>query len=143
MRAMNLPALPVKALSADECVGDYLSRLSGDEAPWPSVSLILTAYMAWPNDELTRNSLVATYLARFIETSSQKSPGDRAAENIPQSKEWAKFEKFGEYSSCSSVKRRKTIKGDFGMRPEGICHRPSRWTVSLSAFPESCRSQNS
>jgi len=95
MRAMNLPALPVKALSADECVGDYLSRLSGDEAPWPSVSLILTAYMAWPNDELTRDSLVATYLARFIETSSQNSPEDQAAENIPQSQEWAKFEKFG------------------------------------------------
>ena len=56
----------------------------------PNVSLLLTAYMAWPNDELTRDSLVATYLARFIETSSQNSP-----EDIPQSQEWAKFEKFG------------------------------------------------
>ena len=55
---------------------------------------LLTAYMAaWPNDELTRDSFVATYLARFIETSSQNSPEDQAAENIPQSQEWAKFER--------------------------------------------------
>ena len=95
MRAMNLPTLPIKAQSADDCVGEYLRRLPDDEPPWLNVSLLLTAYMAWPNDELTRDSLVATYLARFIETSSQNSPEDQAAENIPQSQEWAKFEKFG------------------------------------------------
>jgi hypothetical protein len=95
MRAMNLPALPIKAQSADDCVDAYLRRLPADETSWPNVSLLLTAYMTWPNDELTRDSLVATYLARFIETSSQNSPEDQAAENIPQSQKWAKFEKFG------------------------------------------------
>ena len=91
MRAMNLPTLPIKAQSADDYVGEYLRRLPDDETPWPNVSLLLTAYMAWPTIELTRDSFVATYLARFIETSSQNSPEDQAAENIPQSQESGKI----------------------------------------------------
>ena len=95
MRAMNLPTLPIKAQSADDCVGEYLRRLPDDEPPWLNVSLLLTAYMAWPNDELTRDSFVATYLARFVEASSQNTPEGQAAANIPQSLECARFEKFG------------------------------------------------
>jgi hypothetical protein len=95
MRAMNLPTLPIKAQSADDCVGAYLRRLPDDETPWPHVSLLLTAYMTWPNDELRRNSLVATYLARFIEMSGRNSPEDQPATKIPKSQDWQKFEEFG------------------------------------------------
>jgi hypothetical protein len=35
--------------------------------------------MTWPNDELRRDSFVATYLARFIEMSGQSSPEDQPA----------------------------------------------------------------
>jgi hypothetical protein len=95
MRAMNLPALPIKAQSVDDCVGEYLRRLPDDETPWPNVSLLLTAYMTWPNDELRRDSLVATYLAGFIEMSGQSSPEDQPATKIPKSEDWQKFEEFG------------------------------------------------
>ena len=74
-------------------VDAYLRRLPADETPWPNVSLLLTAFMAWPNDELTRDSLVATYLARYRNVQPEKS-GRPAAEKS-SSQEWAKFEKFG------------------------------------------------
>jgi hypothetical protein len=64
MRIMNLPELPAQPTSADECVKIYLQRLSGDQASSPHASVILTAYLAWPNDEERRNSFVATHLVR-------------------------------------------------------------------------------
>jgi hypothetical protein len=64
MRTMNLPEMPVRPASRDECVKIYLQRLPADHASWPHASVILTAYLAWPNDEERRNSFVATYLVR-------------------------------------------------------------------------------
>jgi hypothetical protein len=65
MRIMNLPGLSARRNSVDECVGAYLERLPGDNALWPDVSALLTAYLCWPNNEERRNSFVATCLARL------------------------------------------------------------------------------
>jgi hypothetical protein len=73
MRAMNLPELPAPPTSADECVKIYLKRLPADDATWPHASLLLTAYLAWPNDTERRNSFVATDLARFGEPSDKRA----------------------------------------------------------------------
>ena len=53
MPVMNLPQLPVGPGSVDKCVSLYLNRLPADDALWPRASLLLTAYMAWPDDEPT------------------------------------------------------------------------------------------
>ena len=95
MRVMNLPELPITAQSADDCVSEYLRQLSADELLWPDVSLLLTAYMTWPNDGPARDSFVATYLARFIEKSDPNSLEDQPAANIQKLPDWARFEKFG------------------------------------------------
>ena len=62
---MNLPKIPVNAQSRDECIQLYLERLSANCVRWPHVSILLTAYVAWPNDEERRDSFVATCLARI------------------------------------------------------------------------------
>ena len=67
MRVMNLSEVPAGPNSVEDCIGLYLNRLPTDDALWPQVSLLLTAYMAWPNDEPARNSLAATFLARFLQ----------------------------------------------------------------------------
>jgi hypothetical protein len=95
MRVMNLPELPITAQSADDCVSEYLRRLPADELLCPEVSLLLTAYMTWPNDGPARDSFVATYLARFIEKSSPNNLEDESAANIQRLPDWARFEKFG------------------------------------------------
>lgn len=64
MRIMNLPNLHTQLNSADECVRVYLERLGANNAPWPHVSVLLTAYLAWPNNEDRRNSFVASCLVR-------------------------------------------------------------------------------
>jgi hypothetical protein len=65
MRIMNLPNLHTQLRSADECVRIYTERLGADNAPWPHVSVLLAAYLAWPNNEDRRNSFVASFLARL------------------------------------------------------------------------------
>jgi hypothetical protein len=60
MRGMNLPKLTVPANSLEQCVKLYLDRLSTDDFLQPDVSLLLTAYMAWPNVAAERDSYVAT-----------------------------------------------------------------------------------
>jgi hypothetical protein len=92
---MNLPELPIGPDSVDECVRLYFNRLPADDALWPRVSLLLTAYMAWPNDEVRRDSCVATYLARFIQNSAQGTADDMPAAEAPKSLDWITFEKFG------------------------------------------------
>jgi hypothetical protein len=67
MRVMNLPELPTGPNSIEECAGLYAARLSTDEVSRPRVSLALTAYVAWPNDQPRRDSFVATYLALFLQ----------------------------------------------------------------------------
>ena len=51
MRTMSLPELPGQPPSLDACVKIYLERLPADNALWPDAPLLLTAYMAWPDDE--------------------------------------------------------------------------------------------
>jgi hypothetical protein len=65
MRIMNLPSLHTPLSSADECVRAYSERLEADKAAWPHVSVLLTAYLGWPNNEDRRNSFVASFLARL------------------------------------------------------------------------------
>lgn len=65
MQIMNLPNLHTQLNSADECVRIYLERLGANNTPWPHVSLLLTAYLAWPNNEDRRNSFVASCLVRL------------------------------------------------------------------------------
>ena len=65
MRVMNLPAMPVTAKSRDDCIELYLKRLSANRACSAHTSMLLTSYLAWPNDEERRNSFAATFLARF------------------------------------------------------------------------------
>ena len=57
MRIMQLPAIPIAAQSREECIESYFERLSANEALWPNASVLLTAYLAWPNDEDRRNSV--------------------------------------------------------------------------------------
>ena len=74
MRTMNLPELPIQTASPDECVKIYLQRLLAADAvlaSWPSI--ILTAYLTWPNDAERRNSFVATYLVRLSNPSDDKT----------------------------------------------------------------------
>jgi hypothetical protein len=93
MRVMNLPELPVGPNSVEDCVRSYLNRVPADDALWPHVSLLLTAYMAWPNDQPGRNSCVATYLARFIQNSDEGTAGDTP--EASESQNLITFEKFG------------------------------------------------
>jgi hypothetical protein len=62
---MNLPKISVSAQSRDECIQLYLERVAANRVRWPHVSILLSAYLAWPNDEERRNSFVATCLARI------------------------------------------------------------------------------
>ena len=65
MRVMNLPAMPVTAKSRDDCIELYLKRLSANRSCSAHTSMLLTSYVAWPNDEERRNSFAASFLARF------------------------------------------------------------------------------
>jgi hypothetical protein len=49
MRMMNLAELPPGPTSPDACEQSYFKRVSAGEIPWPYVSLLMTAYLAWPN----------------------------------------------------------------------------------------------
>jgi hypothetical protein len=49
-----------------------------NEARWPDASVLLTAYLAWPNDEERRNSFVATHLAHFSRPSDEVATDSRA-----------------------------------------------------------------
>lgn len=88
MQIMNLPELPIKAQSVDDCVREFLGRLPADEYLCPDVSLLLTAYMTWPNDEPARDSFMATYLARYVEKSVPNSLEDQAGANISSRRTW-------------------------------------------------------
>lgn len=82
MRSMNLPKIPVAAQSRDEWIQLSLERLSADRVRWPHISILLTAYVAWPNDEERRNSFAATCLAR-IDLSGVEEPSLNSQELSP------------------------------------------------------------
>ena len=98
MRIMNLPNLHTQLSSADECVRTYSERLEADKAPWPHVSVLLTAYLAWPNDEDRRNSFVASCLAR-LGTSSEVKANEPAIESEAD----INFEMFGGMNAIASA----------------------------------------
>lgn len=89
MRLMNLPALPVSLHSREELIKSYLERVSANNARWPHASMLLSAYLAWPNNAERRNSLVATYIARFG-VGSDKGP-DKSPVNSGTTKAFGMF----------------------------------------------------
>jgi hypothetical protein len=65
---MNIPPPASLPSSPEECVKNYLKRLRADKAPpFPHISFLLTAFMAWPNDESRRDSWMATNIGRLIQ----------------------------------------------------------------------------
>ena len=82
MRTMNLPEIPVTAQSREDCIQLYLERLSANCVCWPHVSIVMTAYLAWPNNEERRNSFVATCLAR-IDLAGVEKPSVDSQELAP------------------------------------------------------------
>ena len=126
MRVMNLPELPLGPSSVEDCVQLYLSRLPADDAPWPHVSLLLTAYMAWPNDRPQRDSWNAIYLARFIQNSGGDIAGDRPAAKASKSRHWVTFEKFGGLGAVA--------KPAFDHMAEEIAQVQRRWLLVADIF---------
>jgi hypothetical protein len=98
MRIMHLPEIPVVAKSSDECVKLYLERLSTNCASRPDASVLLTAYLAWPNDERRRNSFVATHLARLSHRRDKETTNPQADEGAT-----GLFEMFGGMSAIADV----------------------------------------
>ena len=121
MRSMSLPELPVQPNSLDGCVNLYLERLPADHALCPHASLLLTAYMAWPNDEERRDSFVATYLAR-LEASTRLAPKGMPAE----SRQEIAFEKFGGVGAV--------VKPAFDHLSEEIEQVQRRWLLVADIF---------
>jgi hypothetical protein len=76
---MNLPEIPIAAVSGEDCFEVYLERVSASVIPWPRVSMELMAHLAWPNDEARRNSFIATCLARFELTNAPASDSQELA----------------------------------------------------------------
>ncbi len=121
MRIMNLPELPAQPTSADECVKIYLERLPADNAPWPHVSLLLTAYLAWPNDVERRNSFVATGLARL------SAPSDERGNNLPRGSHTGTVpEMFGGVNAIT--------KAAFDQLSEEIHHVQHQWLLVADIF---------
>jgi hypothetical protein len=127
MRVMNLPELQVGPNSVEDCVRLYLSRLPADDALWPHVSLLLTAYMTWPNDEPERDSFVATYLARFFQSSASGGASREVpTANVPKSQDWSTFEKFGGVDAVA--------KPAFHHLTEEIAQVQRRWLLVADIF---------
>ena len=93
MRSMNLPKLPTRPNSLKECGSLYLERLPADDFCWPSASLLLTAFMAWPNAKAERDSFVATLLAKFFQTSGEATVVNESAKGASAQK--SALERFG------------------------------------------------
>jgi hypothetical protein len=96
MRTMHLPAISIAAQSHEACIELYFDRLSANEAFWPDASVLLTAYLAWPNDEERRNSFVATSLARLRSLSAEVT-----ADSADDSKKSICLETFGGLSAVA------------------------------------------
>jgi hypothetical protein len=98
MRVMHLPNIPVPVQSHEAGIKLYLDRLSMNCPHWPDVSALLTAYMAWPNDEERRNGFVATCLARSKHQSASKTADSRI-----DVEECASIEMFGGVDAIAAV----------------------------------------
>jgi hypothetical protein len=126
MRVMNLPELPVGPDSVEGYVQAYLNRLQADDARWPQASLLLTAYMAWPNNEPKRNSFVATYLAQVIQNSGGETSRHLSAASAPTSQDWIAFENFGGLGAVT--------KPAFDHLSEEIAQLQRRWLLVADIF---------
>ena len=124
MRGMNLPKLPVPANSLEECVELYLERLSTDDFLRPDVSLILTAYMAWPNEEAERDSFVATCQARSI--IAETGNGFGSVPKVAASGEAILAEKFGGLRAIANPA--------FDYLSGKIAHMQQRWLLVADIF---------
>jgi hypothetical protein len=71
MRGMNLPTLAPIPNSLPEIVSLLAERLNGP-MPFPRLSTMLVAYMAWPEDEAKRNGWMGGNLALLISASGAK-----------------------------------------------------------------------
>ena len=120
MRTMNLPEVPVGPSSLDGCVQLYCGRLAQDQSPMPPLSMLLTAYMAWPNNESERDSFAATYVARSV-YGDTPSPGDRPAEVAVSAPDWVDFERFGGLGAVARTA--------FGNLMEEIAKLQRRWLL--------------
>ncbi len=96
MRIMNLPKLPTQPNSAEACIKLYVERATTDNAPLPHISVLLTAYLSWPDNEDRRDSFVATCLARL------GVPSEKRSEDPPVDSNGT-FEMFGGMNSIASV----------------------------------------
>jgi hypothetical protein len=80
MRMMNLPDLPPTPDLPQENV-DLVAERGQAPMPFPRFSLMLVAYMAWPQHQAFRDEWMSTNLARFLESSgtrlSASEGGDR------------------------------------------------------------------
>jgi hypothetical protein len=89
MRMMDLPKMPPTPDDLEENVALLAERLEGP-MPFPRLSSLLIAYMAWPHDEASRNWWMLVQLARLIAASGAKLTVEPPAE-----KTLAAFELFG------------------------------------------------
>jgi len=124
MRGMNLPQLPVQAHSLEQCVELYLERLSTDDFLRPDVSLLLTAYMAWPNEEADRDSFVATCQTRFI--IAETGDGDASAPKVADAGESILVDKFGGFKAVA--------KPAFDYLSDKIARMQHRWLLVADIF---------
>jgi hypothetical protein len=83
VRVLNLPALPDAAVTGENWMKVYRERYRANRISWPRASVLLMAYLAWPNDEERRNSFIASCLALFSEVLANEAP--------PHSQELAPF----------------------------------------------------
>ncbi len=105
MRMMNIRPPASLPSSLEECVKIYLQRLrTGEAPPYPHISFLLTAYMAWPNDEPRRDGWMATNIGRLIQDSGvmgaayNQTPSGEAASQAGTAHEhrtWEAFQRFG------------------------------------------------
>lgn len=75
MRVMELPEVPPRPSSWEDCAALYRHRLEKGTSPHPRLSATLLAYMAWPEDSQRRNQWTTTLEARaksFRAAGSQK-----------------------------------------------------------------------
>jgi hypothetical protein len=76
MRRMNLPILPAVPDTLPETVNLLAERLNGQMMPFPRLSTLLIAYMAWPEDEGNRDGWMVVHLARLLHASGAKLSAD-------------------------------------------------------------------
>ena len=89
---MNLPGLPLPPKEPHECSSLYERRLEHGGMPFPRMSQLLIAYMAWPNSRKDRDCWMAANTALFLLANNDYRPFERPS---PQPSDQVAFELFG------------------------------------------------